>query len=351
MWSECARLLGDIRPKYAIFENVTALLNGQGGDWFKRVLWDISQVWYDAEWHCIPASELGAHHHRDRIWIICYPQKLQRNGSDTHRENSKRKVSKLRNANSKTNVSGTRSVLSNTISQRQQGQRKHGQRKHGQRKHEQSIFAEAYRKGQAINAFANASDFWRIESNMGGGLNGFPKWLYGYCGRGLSYEESKRRTKTLQNLWCDHVSETLRRHIGGYESIQQAATLFSLMRQYEKGSNKARLFLEGKKTPEKFLRKLRRKAVASCSSHRPKHKKQQSRKHTNAMQMVPQLSSCNSETNWKKSSWEDGVPRVADGVPQRSHRLKCLENAVVPQIPELIGRAIMEIENERQTND
>jgi len=74
LWSECARLLGDIRPKYAIFENVTNLLNGHGGDWFKRVLWDISALGYDAEWHCIPASELGAHHHRDRIWIVAYPR-------------------------------------------------------------------------------------------------------------------------------------------------------------------------------------------------------------------------------------------------------------------------------------
>ncbi|NOY72939.1 MAG: DNA cytosine methyltransferase [Gammaproteobacteria bacterium] len=35
-----------------------------------------------------------------------------------------------------------------------------------------------------------------------------------------------------------------------------------------------------------------------------------------------------------------------DGLPDRVARLKALGNAVVPQIPELIGRAIMEIENE-----
>lgn len=73
LWSHCARLLGSIQPKYAIFENVTALLSGDNGGWFQQVLWDISQVGYDAEWHCIPASELGAHHHRDRVWIVAYP--------------------------------------------------------------------------------------------------------------------------------------------------------------------------------------------------------------------------------------------------------------------------------------
>jgi DNA (cytosine-5)-methyltransferase 1 len=36
------------------------------------------------------------------------------------------------------------------------------------------------------------------------------------------------------------------------------------------------------------------------------------------------------------------VGRVAHGVPNRAHRLAGLGNAVVPQIPELIGRAILE---------
>ena len=46
---------------------------------------------------------------------------------------------------------------------------------------------------------------------------------------------------------------------------------------------------------------------------------------------------------------EPNVGRVANGVPARSHRIKALGNAVVPQIPEVIGRIIMEVEanNER----
>jgi DNA (cytosine-5)-methyltransferase 1 len=77
LWSECARILGEFRPRYAIFENVTALISGDRGKWFERVLWDISQVGYDAEWHCIPASSVSARHQRDRVWLIAYPRSIR----------------------------------------------------------------------------------------------------------------------------------------------------------------------------------------------------------------------------------------------------------------------------------
>lgn len=43
---------------------------------------------------------------------------------------------------------------------------------------------------------------------------------------------------------------------------------------------------------------------------------------------------------------EPGVGRVADGVPNRAHRLRGLGNAIVPQIAFLIGRAINQVEAE-----
>lgn len=48
---------------------------------------------------------------------------------------------------------------------------------------------------------------------------------------------------------------------------------------------------------------------------------------------------------WKECLPTPRICRGDDGISDRSHRLRALGNAVVPQIPELIGRAIMEIEN------
>lgn len=76
LWSEIARLVGELEPQFVIVENVAALLGRGLGD----VLGDLASLGYDAQWHSIPASALGACHHRDRIWIIAYPQQVGASG-------------------------------------------------------------------------------------------------------------------------------------------------------------------------------------------------------------------------------------------------------------------------------
>jgi DNA (cytosine-5)-methyltransferase 1 len=69
LWSEYLRLVGDLRPRFVIVENVGALLY-RG---LETVLGDLATVGFDAEWDCIPASYVGAPHIRDRVWITAYP--------------------------------------------------------------------------------------------------------------------------------------------------------------------------------------------------------------------------------------------------------------------------------------
>ena len=72
LWFECNRALREIRPSIALFENVPGLLSSSGGRFFNRVLSDISESGYDAEWQVISAEGVGAPHKRERIWIVAY---------------------------------------------------------------------------------------------------------------------------------------------------------------------------------------------------------------------------------------------------------------------------------------
>ena len=75
LYREMLRIISECVPAYAIFENVTALLTGNKGRWFAKFLYDLAEIGYDAEWHCIQAAAIGADHERDRVWIIAYPSK------------------------------------------------------------------------------------------------------------------------------------------------------------------------------------------------------------------------------------------------------------------------------------
>lgn len=70
LFYEVARLVGELGPRYVVLENVGALLS-RGLD---AVLGTLASLRYDAEWHCIPASAVGAPHRRDRVWIMAYPE-------------------------------------------------------------------------------------------------------------------------------------------------------------------------------------------------------------------------------------------------------------------------------------
>lgn len=78
LWVECVRCLRVLRPRYAVFENVAGLLTSESGGFFNRVLSDLAQIGYDAEWFVLSAADVGAPHRRERIWIVAYPDESGR---------------------------------------------------------------------------------------------------------------------------------------------------------------------------------------------------------------------------------------------------------------------------------
>lgn len=81
LWSEIIRLAGDLRPGHIILENVANLLRGPSewpGGWFSKVLGDLAELGYNAQWENIPAASMGAPHLRERVWIVAYTQQVER---------------------------------------------------------------------------------------------------------------------------------------------------------------------------------------------------------------------------------------------------------------------------------
>ena len=69
LWREIARLASALRPEFILLENVPGLLSSG----FGRVLGDLAEIGYDAEWRVIPALSAGLPHRRERLWVVAYP--------------------------------------------------------------------------------------------------------------------------------------------------------------------------------------------------------------------------------------------------------------------------------------
>lgn len=84
LWPECARMLCELQPAVALFENVPGLFISDGGRFFNRIMSDIHRCGYDAEWRTISAADAGAPHLRKRVWIVCYQRGVLENPGCEH---------------------------------------------------------------------------------------------------------------------------------------------------------------------------------------------------------------------------------------------------------------------------
>ena len=68
LWSEMARVVGEVRPRFVFVEN-SPMLNSRG---LGRVLGDLAVLGYDAEFGVLGAHNANACHKRDRLWILAH---------------------------------------------------------------------------------------------------------------------------------------------------------------------------------------------------------------------------------------------------------------------------------------
>ncbi|OOV83844.1 DNA cytosine methyltransferase [Acinetobacter sp. ANC 5600] len=178
LWAEMARIIDEVRPQYVFVEN-SPMLVSRG---LTRVISDLAEMGYDAQWARFSASNFGAPHQRDRIWIVAHPKSIRLNtkglsigeksqkpllGIDCenvgYTKSTGRKQTWSSERGSKKWVSGPGKELSNSASIRLSGSR-------------QSWFSSdpaENPKGEADRTFYECvGHIWGIESQLGRVANG-----------------------------------------------------------------------------------------------------------------------------------------------------------------------------------
>lgn len=80
LWPEFVRAIRHLKPKWIVAENVKGLLSSEEGRFFGRVLSDLADLGYHAEWQVIPAASVGASHLRERVVLVSYTDEIRLQG-------------------------------------------------------------------------------------------------------------------------------------------------------------------------------------------------------------------------------------------------------------------------------
>lgn len=93
LWSEFAKAINVIRPRLVVIENVRGLLSASAGSDVEPCPWclgdesgqpslralgavcgELSELGYDSQWTTVRASDAGACHRRERVFIVAWPE-------------------------------------------------------------------------------------------------------------------------------------------------------------------------------------------------------------------------------------------------------------------------------------
>lgn len=336
LWGEYRRLIGELRPRFVIVENVPGLLSlGMA-----TVLGDLAALGYDAIWDCIPAAAVGAPHIRDRVWIVAYPDSESEHAGAINGEMAR--ISSALAYAAGARYEPWQSSESGTV--RHEARRPQSERLGGD-------VADAPCGGW----FEGNSDTGRRSGQRGEGSperdrssDGDRGWStepdVGRVAARLSPELDGGRVNDEAGMECTEGGATVgvpgRQGVRAMRVNGSSAATPSRLHETDGGRDPlSGLSCEGRsgsgnaqnKTAE-GLQGLRQGVHA---------KPQQEAQH---LQRRVSFGHWPHERDEALGIWEKepDEPRVAKGVKDRVARLRSLGNAVVPQIPELIGKAILE---------
>ena len=335
LWFEMLRIIDETRPRYVIAENVAAL-RSRG---LEKCLGGLASIGYDAEWHCIPAAAIGAPHRRDRVWIIAYDARGGRCDQQTANTGAGYTLRGPQGAPGGLccTVADANGV---TRDERRPGDAEQGA---GRRNADRGVIGADVRHadsgglaiGQGFGSDARpkltavvGTDWWITEPDVGGTFDGFSRELDGGFLNvdGSGGAKAGATGDTAHNVRVMRADgQTTAAPRGPTKAAGRSCALPSLPHRSRHDAGEVGCGAEGSTIMRYLQERLR-----SVAQHQA---------HEGVWPRV--LIEDRPDQRHEAMAWERGTARVANGVSKRVDRLRCLGNAIVPQIAEMIGRALL----------
>jgi len=317
LWPWVREAISQLRPDYAILENVRGHLS-MGG---LSVVAELASIGYDCEWRVVSAASVGANHRRDRIIIVAYPQSQYGNVGDNHTRVSAQSetLSKLGNSGGTKNVAYPDSCDAPNGRQCENVQSQNpirGDDRTGSRSDIGQIGMGS--TGQDSGNVANTDNNGPSATTLGGGVRKATD-------RTSPRKDNSTNTQGRSSLSEDVANANCEGRQGGswIQEPEQKSFRFDLS------------------SPN--LGRSQTLANNECQWH-GKYRLEADAGQENRGRLFDGRRE-EAYVGWQWWQFEPDVGRVAHGVPSRVDRLRGLGNAVVPQVAEVIGRLVIEHAN------
>lgn len=393
LWPEMSRLIASLRPTWVIGENVAGHISMGLDD----VLADLGTLGYACQAFVVPACAVNAPHRRERVWIVAHAESIGRGDGREERYLYQEDGRPIRVCSPKPSRASEQSedlaavcktgVVAHASDVQRDGSNDHARKLLGREQVSQlgdgggaqdvahssgaecnwfwtqpartsdrladggedvayasvfnvkGIVASSIDEKEWTGPFAGSAGscgdgigWWSVEPDVGRVVTRFSAWLDG----GVNADAAQGGTaKILRALREGNAAQHIEWPSRGHGSVQEAEILLSCLCEYQ-GAPRAlgNVSLAGKEASPEVVRGVWFNGKAACTSCRRAAAEQRTVQHPNLVRLLSQLLACDCRTTWLDPA---GTPSEAS----RVDRLKTLGNAVVPQVPEMIGTAIL----------
>lgn len=361
LFFEIMRIARVCRPRWIVLENVAALFSKP--EWAGAILGSLAEIGYDAEWEIIQASDVGAPHQRARVWIVAW-------NPNSSNESEKRKIRQGTQTEQVADTECLRPIqcesqgqprLRKTTSEGGSGRTEHvadtpGQRNRGKGGCESNGEGSdsSRKRGKLQHEPVNGSEKELADTDNKRGRT--PQ--LGNDTNRAEENEIRRESQFKSSRYCEKVADTTSGEPRESETRNRGKMF--IRGSEESGEDRTVADTTGKRMEGLSESKGTSESKSSTDLQRREYKEITRILDFEYLREHVWASAAKSDPNWAGGTagqpspvteFEEGREIECDfrgmayGVSSRVDRIRCLGNALIPQISEILGKKIVAVNN------